>query len=166
MRAYAELEVLKTVLMKIHVFWNVKPRRLVNTGFFKSWQCEDACKSEQAYTSSALTPCLRRSHMTTIATRRYIPTCFFRIGVFFNSRKSTGIALHILHASIRRLVSCLKTPPNLLKSIIQSICLCRYIAQSTVDMAGRTWVHRPRWGVRILPTDYSGGSGPIPGQSM
>jgi hypothetical protein len=45
--ALARSEVLETVLMKIQVFWNVKPHRLVNMGFFKLRRCEDVCQSEQ-----------------------------------------------------------------------------------------------------------------------
>jgi hypothetical protein len=66
-------------------------------------------------------------------TQRYIPSFIFRIGLFSNSRKSRGIAVHISHSSKSRLVACLKTPPNLLKSIIQSIGLSRWMVQSRVD---------------------------------
>jgi hypothetical protein len=76
-RACARSEVLETVLMKIQIFWNVKPHRLVNIAFFKLWRCKDACQIEQTYASSALILGLRRAigqcYSYRRSTRRHIP---------------------------------------------------------------------------------------------
>jgi hypothetical protein len=75
--AHARSGVLETVLMKIKVFWNVKPHRLLNMWFLKLWCCEDACQSEQTYPSSTLILGLRRAvgqrYSYRRSTWRYIP---------------------------------------------------------------------------------------------
>jgi len=112
--------------MKIQAFWNVKPHRLVNMGFFKLWRREDACQSEQTYPSSALILGLRRAiGQRSVTVDRHGVTsrkiyCIIKTSEFFNSRKLKGTAIHTLHAGKRRMVSCLKTPSNLPKSIMQS----------------------------------------------